>query len=584
MDALPELTRRERDVLVALCAPLRSDEVFAEPASVREIARALVVTDAAVKQHLLNLYDKFGIGATGGRRRVMLAKEASKRGAVDLPPPAPGQSPLDAGGDAFGRQDWDTAWQLLFAADAAAPLEPADLEKLGEAGFWTNRHEQALSVRQRAYQSYLRADELEHAAFMALVLTIHYVARMDFAVARGWYAKAERLLETLPESFAHGHFAFVSALFAEASGDWPAVRETAGRLYALGCRCGEADLQALGLAFQGLAETHLEEVAHGTKLLDEAMASATAGELTTFAAGIIYCRMLCACLDLQDFSRAGQWTDVIRANGPPAGLGGLPGDCRTHRAAVLAKRGNWDEGLHEAELAIAENETFYMPHMGIAAREAGQIRLLLGDLSGAEEAFVRAHGLGVSPEPGLSLLRLKRGDADAAASAVQTALAEAGEDRLGRARLLSARVEIALAQGDVADAGAAVAELEETADRYGSAALGAAAEHTRGALELASGNADQAAASLASAQRLWLRVEAPYDAARAGELLGEAHLARGQRDAGILELRAAATAFDRLGATLDAQRTADRLAQLSTQTSARAQKRGQPPRRGARSQ
>ena len=158
---------------------------------------------------------------------------------------------------------------------------------------------------------------------MALILTIQYVARMDFAVAGGWYAKAERLLEALPESFAHGHFAFVTGLFAEASGDWPAVRQSARRVYALGCRCGDADLQALGLTFQGLAETHLEDVVHGTKLLDEAMASATAGELTTFATGIVYCRMLCACLDLQDFSRAGEWTDVIRASGPPAGLGGL---------------------------------------------------------------------------------------------------------------------------------------------------------------------------------------------------------------------------------------------------------------------
>ena len=564
MAELPELTRRERDVLLALCAPVLSEDVFAEPASVREIAAALVVTDAAVKQHLLHLYAKFGIDTAAGRRRVVLAKEAIKRGAVDLAAPLPGQSPLEAGREALARKDWETAWQLLSEADGASPLEPADLEKLGEAGSWTNRQEQAFPVWQRAYQSYLRADDLERAAFMAVVLTIHYVARMDFAVAGGWYAKAERLLETLPESFAHGHFAFVTALFSEASGDWPAVRETARSLYTLGCRCRDADLQALGLTFQGLAETHLEEVAHGTKLLDEAMASATAGELTTFATGIVYCRMLCACLDLQDFSRAGEWTDVIRANGPPAGLGGLPGDCRTHRAAVLTKRGDWDEGLHEAELAIDENETFFMPHMGIAAREVGQIRLLRGDLDGAEEAFVRAHGLGVSPEPGLSLLRLERGDVDAAAKALQTALTDANKDRLARARLLPTLVEIALAKGDLADARTAVAELEETAHRYGTPALAAAAEHTRGALELAMGNPEQAAARLLSSQRLWLSVEAPYDAARAGEQLAEAHLHARDQDAGIFELRAAAAAFNRLGATLDAQRTRHRLAQLTT--------------------
>jgi hypothetical protein len=563
MDELPDLTRRERDVLAALCGPVRSGDVFAEPASVRQIARALVVTDAAVKQHLLHLYDKFGIAAAGERRRVALAREAIRRGAVDLGVGLGARDALGAGREAFGRGDWEAAWRLLVEADAASPLEPADLEKLGEAGFWTNRHEEAYPFRQRAYQGYLKAGDAEHAAVAALMLTIHHASRLDLAVAGGWYAKAERLLESLPESVAHGYFAFVTALFAEASGEWPAVLETAGRLHAVGCRCGDADLQALGLAFQGLAETHLGEVAHGTRLLDEAMASATAGELTRLAAGVIYCRMLCACLDLQDFGRAGEWTDVIRASGPRGEPGGLPGDCRTHRAAVLAKRGEWEEGLHEAELAIEETETFYRPHVGIAARELGEIRLLRGDLPGAEEAFLRAHGLGVSPEPGLALLRLARGELDAAASGLQAGLAELGENRLARARLLPALVQIALAKGDAADARRAVAELEETAETYGSAALGAAAAHARGALELASGNASEAAARLVSGQRLWLRVEAPYEAARAGELLAEAHLSRGDADAGVLELRAAAAAFARLGATLDAERVARRLAQVA---------------------
>ena len=52
-EELPELTRRERDVVVALCRPALDGEVFTEPATVREMAAELVVTDAAIKQHLL---------------------------------------------------------------------------------------------------------------------------------------------------------------------------------------------------------------------------------------------------------------------------------------------------------------------------------------------------------------------------------------------------------------------------------------------------------------------------------------------------------------------------------------------------
>ena len=83
--AEPNLTRRERDVLIALCRPAASSEVFVEPASVREIAHELVVTDAAVKQHLQHLYDKFGIAESEPRRRLALAREALRREVVSLP-------------------------------------------------------------------------------------------------------------------------------------------------------------------------------------------------------------------------------------------------------------------------------------------------------------------------------------------------------------------------------------------------------------------------------------------------------------------------------------------------------------------
>lgn len=80
----PNLTRRERDVLLALCRPVLGGDVFTEPASIREIARELGVTEAAVKQHLIHLYDKFGLYEANERRRVRLANETIHRGAVTL--------------------------------------------------------------------------------------------------------------------------------------------------------------------------------------------------------------------------------------------------------------------------------------------------------------------------------------------------------------------------------------------------------------------------------------------------------------------------------------------------------------------
>jgi DNA-binding NarL/FixJ family response regulator len=92
-----EITPRERDVLLALCRPAASAELFVEPASVREMAHALSVTEAAVKQHLLNLYEKFGIVDGEERRRVALAREALRTGAIEIPGwPPPETQPAKA--------------------------------------------------------------------------------------------------------------------------------------------------------------------------------------------------------------------------------------------------------------------------------------------------------------------------------------------------------------------------------------------------------------------------------------------------------------------------------------------------------
>jgi len=84
----PDLTRREAEVLQALCRPALNHEAFVAPATAKEIADELVVTEAAVKQHLLRLYSKFRI-AEGGNRRGRLANEVVALGVV-RPVPVPG--------------------------------------------------------------------------------------------------------------------------------------------------------------------------------------------------------------------------------------------------------------------------------------------------------------------------------------------------------------------------------------------------------------------------------------------------------------------------------------------------------------
>lgn len=84
IEAPPELTPREQDVLVALCRPLAERDIFCEPASTKEIADELTVSEDAVKKHLVRLYEKFEIHEGPGSRRTRLANAALGTGAISL--------------------------------------------------------------------------------------------------------------------------------------------------------------------------------------------------------------------------------------------------------------------------------------------------------------------------------------------------------------------------------------------------------------------------------------------------------------------------------------------------------------------
>jgi tetratricopeptide (TPR) repeat protein len=568
MKKLPELTRRERDVLVALCRPLARGAAFTEPASIHDVADALGVSEAAVKQHLTHLYDKFGIFEGEERRRVRLANVALSEGAVpreslDGAPREPAGDPLMEGRAAAALRNWARAYEQLARADqAGAALSADDLETLGEAAIWVGRHYESLAARQRAHAIHVRDGNGVRAAAVELALVINYTARLNLAQASGWLAKAKRHLEAEPPGAVHGYLAATESLFMLAGGDIEGGLAQARNAFAAAERFRDPDLYALGLVFQGYALAQLGRMAEATPLFDEAMASATSGELGPLATGIVYCRTICACLDAFDYRRAREWTEAIDRVAADECTAGFPGDCRAHRASLLAVHGDWARAEAEARTACTEAERFDLAHTGLASYEIGLVRLRSGDLEAAAAAFQRAHELGVSPQPGLALLHLEHGEIEAAAAAIRSAVEETAPEALRRARLLEAQVEIAATAGDAATASAAASELERIAGTHGTTALKASAESAVGIASLAEGKPSAALGRLRQACRLWLEVDAPYEAARVRIHAATALRALGDQGSAVLELEAARAAFERLGARPDAARAARALASL----------------------
>jgi tRNA A-37 threonylcarbamoyl transferase component Bud32/tetratricopeptide (TPR) repeat protein len=450
---------------------------------------------------------------------------------------------------AFARMAWREAYEGLSAADAAGGLEAEDLERLAEAAWWLSDGTASLRARERAYRQYLQRGEPRAAAWVALALAEDHFHRLARSVGQGWLRRAERHLEGLPEVSERGwlyRLKFVVALEAERKPE--EAMEYADRALEIARRVGDTDLEALALQDRGRVLVALGRVKEGMALMDEAMTAATAGELTPRTTGRAYCNMMSTCDQLGDVGRAAEWCDAAHSWSEPYTSSGYPGICRVHRAGILRLRGSLREAEYEARRAAEELVDFLADVAGEAFYELGEIRLRMGDLSGAGEMFGEAHIRGRDPQPGLALLRLAEGRSEAARSMIERALLEPGLTGLDRAKLLPALVEIRVACGEIAGAAEGASELETITTTYTSPALVASAALARGRVELARGQAEPARLQLRRACRVWAEIDLPIELAQTRFLLARAYSALGNADEAELEERTAQAAMDRIGA------------------------------------
>jgi len=476
--------------------------------------------------------------------------------------------PLDAARTAAGRQAWRAAYDSFTGLDPSE-LTARDLEDFAESAWWRGKLDEAIALRERAYTAYTASEDVLGAARIALALCWDYEGRGSFAVASGWLANAERLLDRAPEAPEHGWLLLIKgvmAMFAE--GDLERAEALLDDAIALGSRVGDRDVVALAVSGKGRAYVKGGRIDEGLALLDEATALATAGGVRPHATGLVYCITISSCRDLGDYRRAAEWTEVANRWCDRLDVSGFPGACRIHRAEVLRLRGDWLGAETQAQAACDELQDFDREITGNGYYEIGEVRRRRGDLSGAEEAFRTVNELGQDPQPGLSLLRLAEGKVDAAAAGVRRKLQEL-DDPLRRLRHLPAQVEISIAANDLATARAALSELEQIVDSYKigqrrALAFDATINVALGRIRVAEHDWDSATASLQLARDQWHEVGAPYETAQARALLGVAYRRTGDEHAAADELESALATFERLGAEPDAARVKELLGRLET--------------------
>lgn len=463
--------------------------------------------------------------------------------------------------ESFSRGDFSAARQRLEAG--LNDLSPADrllaYERLAVCCFLLEDYEAGLEYAHDAYRLHRAASNRRRGASMAIMLANVHSALGNDVVARGWLARARRLLESEGPCPELGYLAV-----ALSACDVPDVRElerqTAVALD-LARRFSDPELEVRALAGSGLALVALGRLDAGFERLDEAMAAVVAGEVHNYViAGTTCCAMLHACDRVDDVERAAEWTRAVtdyartRFGDPPPPV--LIGHCRIALGALLAETGRWPEA--EAELRRAIDTTRVAPKRAEASARLAELCVRQGRLAEARRLL---SGFEDSLKAALAVARLQLGldELELAEGTLRSALRRLEGDLPQRVRFLALRVEVLIRRGNAGPAARVAADAVQTAEQLGAPGLLALACLAAGRAADAAGR--DPSAELSRALRALGETERPLLRA---EILLEMATALRDADpvAAIGEAEAALVIFKRLGTVRYADRALALLREL----------------------
>jgi DNA-binding CsgD family transcriptional regulator/putative sterol carrier protein len=474
---------------------------------------------------------------------------------------------LRQGWEALRAADWQTARSCFERAlDRADSAE--GLDGLSQAVHFMREYELATELKERAFAAYRQEGDAVKAADTARWLAfLHGTYEGNFAVASGWMGRAKTMLEAVPECAGHGWLVLDTAVFA----DTAAEREKCAiSAMAIAKRFGDTDLEFGALALLGECQVATGRVAEGMRLLDEAMAATTGGEVSSHGTvGEICCRLLSACEYATDVRRAEQWMDVIGRT--VAWTDFVVPTCRTHYGGILVALGRWEEA--EAELHDAL-ETFRRGYRGDAAFPLMRLADLRVRQGRYEEAERLLEGADWHPKARRAAAAIALGRGDLGLAEELAALCMEGADPVdpGCAPVLALLAEVQVRRDERAAAEKTVARLDALAEAAGDALVTALLHLTEGRVAAAAGD-ERAVARLRTALECLAALNLPLEAGRARLELARA-LARGSADAAAAEARLALRAFERLGAARDADAAAALLRELGEGGRAHRRSRG----------
>jgi DNA-binding CsgD family transcriptional regulator/tetratricopeptide (TPR) repeat protein len=462
---------------------------------------------------------------------------------------------VDAGERALEAGEWSAARSSF---EAALELEetPEALRGLGNALWWLDETEASLRSRERAYAAFRHRPDPFQAAAIALQLAAHYGGNLgDVPAARGWGARAGRLVEEFDLAPLKGWLLLSRAAGASTAGDPQAGEGFARQAREIARRLGDTDLELCALSQIGGALLLMGRVEEGAPLLDEAMAGALGGEGGPETVVHASCVTIVCCSRAAELKRAAQWIRAARDFNRRYGSPHLDAVCRTAYGAVLLATGRWAEAETELQSALKKISTTAEPLVRAEAlAKLAELRLAQGRLDEAARLLDGIEGHTATMYV-TAALHLYRRELVPAASILRRRLRTLSEASLESAHLLELLTEVEIEQGAHEAALTKTRRLTALGASSSCDVTIARGERALGRALLAASEAGDAVPHLEQAFEAFGSLELPLEACRSRLLLARA-IAVSEPDAAIAEARGALASLEALGAARDADAAA----------------------------
>ncbi len=474
---------------------------------------------------------------------------------------APVGQELTTGRAALERGDWAAA-RSVFAELVRREDSPDACYGLARALEWEGSYGAAVRCYERAYAGYRKRGETRTPALIAgRELSYLYAAVYgNDAAAGGWLARARSLAEEAGDCPEQGWVALAEALFTDDPDEIDAhAREAA----AVAHRFDDPDLRFCARGYEGAGLVLRGRIAEGMRLVDEAAAAATGGEVRDhLVIGEIYCKMLLCCELAVDVRRAQQWMAVAESFGRRSHDIWVSAICRMYYGGILTAAGRWAEAEDQLSTSARLYEAGLRGLRSGAAVRLADLRVRQGRYGEAADLLSDAEFDRSAAVP-LARLHLARGQAEAAGAVLRRSLVPTSALVL-RAPALAVLAEAQAAAGNRTEAGVVCDRLQALAAETGLPHVCALAEYTAGLVRWSAGR-DDALPHLEAALVAFAQAGLPWEAARARLAVARVQVAVRPEDA-VLESRVALRTFRELGARRDADEAASILRRLGART------------------